>query len=317
MQDFFCFGESGADKTLHSVYNKRDPGSENGEKGEMGHKMTEIGDEALKQYRRYLADREKSIATIDKYLRDIRTFIHWLGEDRGITKEKVIAYKAWLLEHYKTSSTNSMLVALNGFLEWLGEPLARVRTVKVQRQMFRPQEKEMSKAEYKRLIAAAYRMGREQTALIMETIGATGIRISELKYITVEAVRTGKTEVCCKGKRRQIYLVRELRDKLRKYCRKRGIHRGSVFVSRYGNPLDRSNIWSQMKEIGAAAKVCLEKVFPHNLRHLFGRVFWEKWKDIFYLADILGHSNVNTTRIYTMTTMVNHAKKLQKLELVT
>ena len=283
----------------------------------MGQKMTEIGDEALKQYRTYLADREKSLATIDKYLRDIRTFQHWLGEDRSITKEKVIAYKAWLLEHYKTSSANSMLVAVNGFLDWLGDPQDRVKTVKVQQQLFRPQEKEMSKAEYKRLIAAAYRMGREQTALIMETIGATGIRISELKYITVEAVRSGKAEVACKGKRRQVCLVKELREKLRRYCQKRGIHSGSVFVSRYGNPLDRSNIWSQMKAVGAAAKVCLEKVFPHNLRHLFGRVFWEKWKDIFYLADILGHSNVNTTRIYTMTTMVNHGKKLQKLKLVT
>ena len=191
-----------------------------------------------------------------------------------------------------------------------------MRTVKVQQQMFRTQEKEMSRAEYKRLVATAYQMGREQTALIMETIGATGIRISELKYITVAAVRSGRTEVSCKGKKRQVYLVKELRDKLSGYCRKKGIHSGSVFVSRYGNPLDRSNIWSQMKAIGAAAKVSPEKVFPHNLRHLFGRVFWEKWKDIFYLADVLGHSNVNTTRIYTMTTARNHAKRLRNLGLV-
>ena len=155
--------------------------------------MTEIGEETLKQYRGYLADREKSVATIDKYLRDIRTFLQWMGENQSITKEKVIAYKAWLQEHYKTSSANSMLVALNGFLDFMGETQSRVKTVKVQKQMFRSTEKEMSRAEYKKLIEKAYRMGREQTALIMETIGATGIRISELKYITVAAVKSGKT----------------------------------------------------------------------------------------------------------------------------
>lgn len=183
--------------------------------------------------------------------------------------------------------------------------------------MFRSSEREMSRAEYRKLIDQAYRMGREQTALIMETIGATGIRISELRYITVAAVKCGKTEVSCKGKKRQVYLVRKLREKLLRYCSRKGIRRGCVFISRYGNPLDRSNIWSQMKAIGAAAGVALEKVFPHNFRHLFARVFWEKWKDLFYLADILGHSNVNTTRIYTMTTVFNHAKKLQVLGLVT
>ena len=150
----------------------------------------------------------------------------------------------------------------------------------------------------------------------METIGATGIRISELKYITVEAVKTGRTEVTCKGKKREIFIVRKLRDKLLAWCRKKGIRKGSVFVSRNGNPLDRSNIWSQMKAIAKAAGVDLEKVFPHNLRHLFARVFWQKFKDIFYLADILGHSNVNTTRIYTVTTGESHARKLQTLGLV-
>ena len=279
--------------------------------------MTGLGGKGLGEYRAYLAQKEKSIATIDKYLRDVRTFMKWLGGEQDITKEKVIAYKAWLQEHYKTSSMNSMLVALNGFLDFMGDPQDRVKTVKVQKQMFRSTEKEMSRAEYKRLVHTAYRLGRGQTALIMETIGATGIRISELRYITVAAVQSGKAEVSCKGKKRQVYLVRELRDKLLKYCRRKGIRKGSVFVSRYGNPLDRSNIWSQMKAVGAAAGVCPEKVFPHNFRHLFARVFWEKWKDLFYLADILGHSNVNTTRIYTMTTVLNHAKRLRVLGLVT
>lgn len=279
--------------------------------------MTELEQGALGEYRKYLVNMEKSIATIDKYMRDIRTFEAWMGEDRQITKEKTIAYRAWLLEHYETSSVNSMLVALNSFLSWLGDFQDRIRTVKVQQQMFSTAEKEMTPGEYKRLIATAYRMGREQTALIMETIGATGIRISELKYITVEAVKRGRAEVNCKGKRRQVYLIRELQDKLRRYCHKKRIFRGCVFVSRFGNPLDRSNIWSQMKTIGRAAGVSLKKVFPHNLRHLFARVFWAKWKDLFYLADILGHSNVNTTRLYTVTTGASHVKRLQKLGLVT
>ena len=206
----------------HPVYHNVDRKTRAEPDGRRLAKMTEIGEETLKQYRGYLADREKSIATIDKYLRDIRTFLQWMGENRSITKEKVIAYKAWLQEHYKTNSANSMLVALNGFLDFMGETPSRVKTVKVQKQMFRSTEKEMSRAEYKKLIEKAYRMGREQTALIMETIGATGIRISELKYITVAAVKSGKTEVSCKGKKRQVYLVKELREKLLKYCRKKG-----------------------------------------------------------------------------------------------
>lgn len=275
-----------------------------------------INTETLTQYRAYLADMEKSLATIDKYLRDIRTFLTWMGEDTTLSKERVIAYKAWLQEHYKTSSANSMLTALNCFLSYLGETKNRVHTIKVQQQMFRPAQKELSREEYEKLLAAAREKGLEQTALIMETIGATGIRISELKYITVEAVEKGSTEVTCKGKKRQIFLVRRLRDKLAAWCRQKGIRKGSVFIGRNGNPLDRSNIWSRMKAVAKAAGVDPGKVFPHNLRHLFARVFWQKWKDIFYLADILGHSNVNTTRIYTVTTGDSHARKLQTLGLV-
>ena len=269
----------------------------------------------IQQYRIHLLTMEKSPATIDKYLRDIRTFYRWLG-DREIDKSTTIAYKAWLQEHYKTTSVNSMLVALNRYLDYIGLGQAKVQTVKVQHQMFCGKEKEMTMAEYKRLIATAYKLGQEQTALIMETVGSTGIRISELKYITVAAVKTGMAEVNCKGKRRQVYLVKELRDKLRQYYIKKNIQKGAIFVTRHGNPLDRSNIWAKMKEIGKAAKVSLEKVFPHNLRHLFARVFWEKCKDVFYLADVLGHSNVNTTRIYTVTTGESHVRRLQKLGLV-
>lgn len=276
----------------------------------------QISTKTLTQYRAYLADMEKSLATIDKYLRDIRTFLTWMGEDTTLSKERVIAYKAWLQAHYKTSSANSMLTALNCFLTYLGETKNRVRTIKVQKQLFRPAQKELGRGEYERLLVTARKKGQEQTALIMETIGATGIRISELKYITVEAVETGRAEVTCKGKKREIFLVRKLRDKLSAWCRKKGIRKGPVFISCNGNPLDRSNIWSRMKAVAKAAGVDPGKVFPQNLRHLFARVFWQKWKDIFYLADILGHSNVNTTRIYTVTTGDSHVRKLQTLGLV-
>ena len=214
----------------------------------------QISTKTLTQYRAYLADMEKSLATIDKYLRDIRSFLTWMGEDTTLSKERVIAYKAWLQEHYKTSSANSMLTALNCFLTYLGEAKNRVRTIKVQKQLFRPADKELGRGEYERLLVTARKKGQEQTALIMETIGATGIRISELKYITVEAVETGRTEVTCKGKK-EIFL--KMQAKRQTFClvQEKGIRKGPVFISCNGNPLDRSNIWSRMKAVAKAAGV--------------------------------------------------------------
>ncbi len=272
--------------------------------------------EELEEYKTYLIELEKGKATIEKYLRDIRTFHAWLGENREVTKERVMEYKQYLKEHYKVSSTNSMLVALNLYFRYRGWNECCVKGIKCQLQMFAGSQRELKQTEYQKLVQTARQKGKEQIALIMETIAGTGIRISELSYITAEAIIQGKVEVSCKGKVRQIYLVKELRKRLRQYCKKQKINSGPVFCSRHGNPLDRSNVWSQMKKISKEAGIHAEKVFPHNLRHMFARVYYKKHKDIFYLADILGHTSVNTTRIYTRTAGEDHMKLLEGLRLI-
>ena len=278
--------------------------------------MRRINIEDIEHYRCRLVEEEKSAATVEKYMRDIRTFVQWMGMDREITKERVIQYKEYLKKHYKVASTNSMLVALNRFFQYLGWSDCCVKGLKAQQQMFSSESRELKQEEYKRLVETARRQKKEQLALIIETITGTGIRISELVYITAEAVKQGKAEVSCKGKLRQIYLTKELRKRLMKYCRQKQIKTGPVFCTRNGNPLDRSNIWSMMKRLSKEAGVNPDKVFPHNLRHLFARVYYKKHKDIFYLADILGHASVNTTRIYTRTAGENHIRMLEGLKLV-
>lgn len=269
----------------------------------------------LEEYRGYLLEMEKSAATIEKYLRDIQTFRRWLGAEAEVSKEKTIAYKNYLKEHYKTTSAGSMIVSLNRYLQWLGWNECCVKGIKSQQQMFAGQ-KELTQEEYKKLVETARKEGKEQLAVLMETIAGTGIRISELSFITVEAVIQGKAEVYCKGKCRQIYLTKELRKRLIKFCRQQQLKTGSVFRTKHGNPLDRSNVWTQMKKLGKCAGIDLEKVFPHNLRHLFARTYYKKHKDVVYLADILGHASINTTRIYTRTTCENHIQKLESLGLV-
>ena len=269
----------------------------------------------LDEYRGYLLEMEKSAATIEKYLRDIQTFRRWLGAEQEVSKEKTIAYKNYLKEHYKTTSAGSMIVSLNRYLQWLGWNECCVKGIKSQQQMFAGQ-KELTQEEYKKLVETARKEGKEQLAVLMETIAGTGIRISELSFITVEAVIQGKAEVYCKGKCRQIYLTKELRKRLIKFCRQQQLKAGPVFRTKHGNPLDRSNVWTQMKKLGKRAGIDPEKVFPHNLRHLFARTYYKKHKDVVYLADILGHASVNTTRIYTRTTCENHIQKLESLGLV-
>ena len=272
--------------------------------------------EEISKYRLYLMEMEKSPATIEKYLRDIQKFSIWLGADREVTKERVIEYKHALTERYKTSSVNSMLVALNMFFHYLGWEQCCVRALKCQQQMFIGNRKELKQEEYLRLVETALQKGQEQIALVMETIASTGIRISELRYITVEAVQQGCANVNCKGKSRQVFIVKELRKKLSKYLQQKKIKSGPIFLSQKGNPLNRSNVWTKMKKIAEIAGVNTEKVFPHNLRHLFARAYYHQNKDLFYLADILGHASVNTTRIYTRTAGENHLRILEKLKLV-
>ena len=280
--------------------------------------MRTIDENTLKSYKNHLYIQEKSKNTIDKYIRDIRTFTVWLQtqEQKDITKDSAIHYKKHLEAHYKPSSTNSMLTALNGFFEYMGWHDCRVKTLKTQPNHIYAQEKELTRDEYEKLVTTAEEEGNQRLALLMETLGCTGIRVGEIGFITVEAVKDGKAGISFKGKHRWIYLVHDLKMKLLDYCKKQNIKSGAVFITKNGNLLDRSNIWMEMKEIAKKAGVALEKVFPHNLRHFFARAHYKAHKNISHLADILGHSSINTTRIYAATTEKEHIKMIECLGLV-
>lgn len=262
------------------------------------------------QYEEYLKQEEKSHATLEKYLRDIRCFFSFLQE-REISKEETIRYKEHLAENYEPTSANSMLVALNGFLRFMGLEKCCVKLLKIQRQIFCREEKELTQQEYKRLVKAA---GDTRLAFVIQTICGTGIRVSELQYITAEAVLNGRTSVNCKNKTRVIFIPVALQKLLKGYMKKAKIQTGPLFLGRNGKPLDRSCIWREMKALCKKADVAPGKVFPHNLRHLFARVFYSIDKDIVRLADLLGHSSINTTRIYTMETGNQHLNRLEKVQ---
>ena len=272
--------------------------------------------EHLSAFRNYLIRSEKSRATVDKYVRDVRRFLTYLGRDTALTKERVLQYKAHLEQHFRLESANSMLAALHSFLGFIGREDCRVKTFQIQRRMFLPEDKELSRTEYQKLVTAARDAGWEQLALIMETIGCTGMRVSELSFVTVEALNGGKVMVNKKGKCREICLIPELRKKLLRFCKEQGLTSGSVFVSRNGKPLHRSQIWKEMKKAGWRAGIRRAKVFPHNLRHMFARTYYKKHRNVCYLADILGHSSVDTTRIYTATTGIVHRRMMQSLHLL-
>ncbi|MBR3894202.1 MAG: tyrosine-type recombinase/integrase [Clostridia bacterium] len=277
--------------------------------------MEHITDEMILGFKRYLIDEEKSTATVEKYLRDVAMFCEWLG-DRALAKSAVLQYKTELCEKYAPASVNAALSSLNRFFDFCGWHELRVKNLKIQRQIFTASEKELTKAEYDRLLTAAKSKKNERLYLLMQTICSTGIRVSELRFITVEAVEHGIAEINCKGKRRQVFLPKDLRKMLGRYIREQNRKSGAVFVTKNGNPLDRSNIWSDMKKLCKTANVSEKKVFPHNLRHLFARTFYSLQKDVVRLADILGHSSVNTTRIYTMETGVIHRRQIERLGLL-
>lgn len=267
----------------------------------------------LTAFEEYLLREEKSAATVEKYLRDARAFVLY-AEGKTVTKEMTVAYKKSLEETgYKPRSVNSMLAGLNRFLDFMGAADCKVKTVRIQKPTYLTEEKELTKDEYKRLLAAA--RNKEQLNLVIRTICATGIRVSELKYFTVEAVRNGEVLVKCKSKTRTILVPGDLRKLLLNYAHKHGITNGVIFVTRNGNPLDRSYIWAQMKGLCEAAGVNPTKVFPHNLRKLFARTFYSIEKDIAKLADILGHSSIETTRIYIMTTGSEHRRQIERMGL--
>ncbi len=277
--------------------------------------MRKIKADDVYDFEKHLISEEKATATVEKYLRDIQAFVAWLG-GRSCCKNEVLAYKAVLCEKYKTASVNSMLSSLNAFFAYREWYECKVKAVKVQRRIFAQSDKELSKGEYERLLKAAKSKGNERLWLLMQTICSCGIRVSEVRFVTVEALARQSADIHCKGKQRQVLLPRELCQMLRKYCQKNKIKSGSVFVSKNGKPLDRSNIWSDMKKLCDSAGVSEKKVFPHNLRHLFARTYYSLQKDIVRLADILGHSSINTTRIYTMESGEIHRRQIQKLGLL-
>ena len=263
----------------------------------------------------YLYDEEKSDNTIEKYTHDIHFFIKWLG-DKQIDKTVVLEYKRKLCEKYAPHSVNSMLSSLNTFFAFLDWHELKVKTLKIQKHIFANKDKELTKPEYERLLKAAKAKNNERLYYLMQTIGSTGIRISELKFITCQAVKHGEAIINCKGKLRQVFLPTQLCRMLRGYIKKYQIKDGSVFVSKNGKPLNRSNIWKMLKDLCETAGVSKDKVFPHNFRHLFARTFYSLQKDIVRLADILGHSSVETTRIYTMEDGEVHRRQIQKLGLI-
>lgn len=270
---------------------------------------------SLKRFAEHLREREKSPATMQKYLRDVRGFLEF-ASGRRIEKADVMEYKERLSRSYAVSSANSMLAALNSYFRFCRREELCVRQFRLQKSAYRDAGRELTREEYGRLVRAAEQGSDKRLSLIVQTICGTGIRVSELAFITVEAARRGETTVSCKGKTRRIFIVRALQKKLIRYAEDRGIVRGPVFVTRGGKPIDRSNIWREMKSLCRRAGVAPGKVFPHNLRHLFARTFYGIEKDIAKLADILGHSSINTTRIYIITTGEEHRRRMENMHLI-
>ena len=278
-------------------------------------KLQSITEKQIQKFKKYLINEEKSDATVEKYIRDLTAFAEWLGGDIPY-KGRVIQYKECLIERYQTASVNSILSSLNMFFEYADWHKMKVKTLKTQRKIFADKSKELTKAEYERLLTAAKNKKNERLYYLMQTIASTGLRVSEIKYVTCEAVRQGQAVINCKGKIRQIFLPKKLCQMLKKYIKIRNIKSGSVFITRSGKPLDRCAIWKMLKDLCEVAGVSKDKVFPHNFRHLFARAFYSLQKDIVRLADILGHSSVETTRLYTMESGTEHIKQLQKLGLL-
>ena len=266
-------------------------------------------------FQQYLQEEERSPGTVGKYLRDVEAFFRWL-DGRPVTREAAAAWKEHLLATGHAAVTvNSMLAALNGLFRFLGWDL-QVRLLKIQRRIFREQSRELTREEYALLVRTARERGRERLALLMETICATGIRVGEVPYITLEAARQGRAEIALKGKIRVILLPGKLCRKLIKYAGKQKITSGEIFLTRGGKGLSRKQIWAEMKRLCALAGVQAEKVFPHNLRHLFARTFYQVSRDVVRLADVLGHSSIETTRIYLLATGVEHLRQMEKLGLL-
>lgn len=279
-------------------------------------KGTIISAKTIQQFENHLRMEEKSQNTIEKYIRDVTAFAEYLA-GKTVSKENAIAYKQHLHDKgYAVRSINSVIASLNALFCFIGIADCKLKSLKLQRQVYYPEEKELTKAEYARLVSVAKQKGNERLNLVIQTICGTGIRVSELQFITVEAVRKGEAVVSLKGKTRTVFIVKDLQKKLLRYIAEQKIAQGSVFVTRTGKPINRTNIWREMKSLCKQADVNPNKVFPHNLRHLFARTFYSIEKDIAKLADILGHSSINTTRIYIITTGNEHRRRMENMRLI-
>lgn len=277
--------------------------------------MRKITNELIANFKERLIEEEKSPATVDKYVRDVTLFMEWCNNAR-LCKALVLEYKQMAVEKYAPASVNAIISSLNSFFAFMNWYDMRIKALKIQRQIFAERDKELTKAEYERLLTASKRENNERLYYLMQTICSSGIRVSELSSITVEAVKNQRANINCKGKMRVVILPRELCKMLISYAKRQKITSGAVFVTRTGKPLDRSTIWKMMKALCESAGVDKSKVFPHNLRHLFARTYYSIQKDIVRLADILGHTSVNTTRIYTMEVGDIHRMQIQKLGLL-
>ena len=275
-----------------------------------------LTEERIAAYGRNLATEERSHGTIENYLRHVRIFAAWLNGTPA-TKEQAAGWKEYLIaQGYAPTTINSMLAALNGLFRFLGWDECRVKFLKVQRRLFRDAGRELTRPEYEHLLETAKERGQDRLVLLMEAICATGIRVSEVRYITVEAAQRGRAEISLKGKIRTILLPRKLCQKLLKYAKKNKTVSGEIFLTRNGTSLSRRQIWAELKHLCKYAGVEPSKVFPHNLRHLFATIFYKACKDIVRLADVLGHSSIETTRIYLVTSGTEHIRQLERLGLV-
>lgn len=273
--------------------------------------------ESMQAFGQHLEGEERSTATVEKYLRELRRFAVWQAGG-SVTKASVAAWKAYLLaEHYNPATVNGKLAALNAFFAFVAWEDCRVKSLKLQRRLFRDASRELTQPEYRRLLETANSQGRERLALVIETMGATGIRVSELRYITLEAARLGRAEIALKGKIRTILLPGKLCRKLTRFSQKQKIASGELFLSKSGCSLSRKQVWAELKRLCGAAGVEPTRVFPHNLRHLFARCFYKACRDVAKLADVLGHSSIETTRLYLISTGAEHAQILARLGLMT
>ena len=272
--------------------------------------------EQIANYGKTLRLEERCEATVQKYVGAATAFFDFLPEGKAVTRELALAWKAEISAKNAASTVNVMLSAVNRFFSFMSWDSLRVRRLKTQRRIYRDRDRELTKAEYARLLDAARRRGNPRLYYLTQTLAATGMRVSELRFVTVESLRSGATVVDCKGKRREILIPKNLRGKLLAYCKDAGIASGSVFVTKNGKPLNRSNVWKELQRLCESAHVDRRKVFPHNFRHLFAVTFYRAEKDIAKLADLLGHASVNTTRIYIMESGAEHERRMEKLGLV-